>query len=501
MSSTPDEMFRDFVTKHNYDVKPHQLKGFKWCYERETEHRHGGGLLCDEMGLGKTILMLACMKLNPKKNTLIVVPRSLIGQWREKIIELLGKKPLVFHGAFAKGFIYNNELEEQLDIMSKRIFISTYGMLKSVLSKHKWERIIYDEAHNMKTKQTQVFKNAMKVEANIKWMVTGTPIQNSWRDVLSICKLLKFPEGEEILEKQNNREDQREYIKSIMLVRTKKQVKIKMPELKVHTIKVKSTTQEEHSLMTDIHSKLMCSKISTNKPARFPILDRIGDIPLVFMLRARQVCSNPKMLETCIKKVFDEAEDKKSDMPDFSIMTNSKLAKIISTMETYDKSTKKIVFYTFHKEMTAMKQLLEQKNYVVGVLNGRTDNKKKQDIITSNNYDVLLIQIKSGSDGLNLQQYSQVYFVSPHWNPAVEKQAIARVYRLGQKAKQVNVFYFISTFDKKNRYTIDEYCLIVKRKKTETLQYLYSNTKKQSSSSSSPSKENNSSTISPQLPS
>ena len=45
-------------------------------------------------------------------------------------------------------------------------------------------------------------------------------------------------------------------------------------------------------------------------------------------------------------------------------------------------------------------------------------------------YDVLLVQIKAGSDGLNLQQYGEVYFVSPHWNPAVEKQAIARIYRI-----------------------------------------------------------------------
>src|SRR6056300_472987 len=110
------------------------------------------------MGLGKTLLMIASMKLNPKKNTLIVVPKSLIGQWRKKIIELLGKKPQVFHGASAKAFTYNNDKEEQQEIMSKRIFITTYGMLKSVLSTIKWERIIYDEAHNMRTKNTRVFK-------------------------------------------------------------------------------------------------------------------------------------------------------------------------------------------------------------------------------------------------------------------------------------------------------------------------------------------------------
>ena len=78
--------FREFVVANNYDVKEHQLKGFEWCYERE---KHGGGMLCDEMGLGKTLLMIACMKLNPTKNTLIVVPKSLIHQWRDSVLKLL----------------------------------------------------------------------------------------------------------------------------------------------------------------------------------------------------------------------------------------------------------------------------------------------------------------------------------------------------------------------------------------------------------------------------
>ena len=56
--------------------------------------------------------------------------------------------------------------------------------------------------------------------------------------------------------------------------------------------------------------------------------------------------------------------------------------------------------------------------------------------------DVLIMQIKSGSDGLNLQQYSEVYFTSPHWNPSVEDQALARVHRIGQK-KDVTVYKFI----------------------------------------------------------
>jgi SNF2 family DNA or RNA helicase len=64
-------------------------------------------------------------------------------------------------------------------------------------------------------------------------------------------------------------------------------------------------------------------------------------------------------------------------------------------------------------------------------------------------HDVLILQIQTGCEGLNLQEnYSEVYFVAPHWNPAIEDQAVARCHRLGQK-KQVHVFRFkMESFEK-----------------------------------------------------
>jgi SNF2 family DNA or RNA helicase len=56
--------------------------------------------------------------------------------------------------------------------------------------------------------------------------------------------------------------------------------------------------------------------------------------------------------------------------------------------------------------------------------------------------EVLILQIQTGCEGLNLQEnYNEIYFVSAHWNPAVEEQAIARCHRIGQK-KEVFVFRF-----------------------------------------------------------
>ena len=77
----------------------------------------------------------------------------------------------------------------------------------------------------------------------------------------------------------------------------------------------------------------------------------------------------------------------------------------------------------------------------IATFDGRTSHGKRSEILTSKN-DVLILQIQTGCEGLNLQEFfSEVYFVSPHWNPAVEDQAIARCHRIGQQV-DVEVFKF-----------------------------------------------------------
>ena len=96
---------------------------------------------------------------------------------------------------------------------------------------------------------------------------------------------------------------------------------------------------------------------------------------------------------------------------------------------------------------------------------GRTSHNERNEILTSK-IDVLILQIQTGCEGLNLQQFKEVYFVSPHWNPAVEDQAVARCHRIGQD-EPVDVFKFeMEGFDK-NSITIERHCTNVQTCKRE----------------------------------
>jgi len=102
----------------------------------------------------------------------------------------------------------------------------------------------------------------------------------------------------------------------------------------------------------------------------------------------------------------------------------------------------KIVFCHFREEIDEIALRLRDGGIgKIAIFDGRISNGKRADILNDKN-DVLILQIQTGCEGLNLQEnYSEIYFVSPHWNPAIEEQAIARCHRIGQM-KEVTVTRF-----------------------------------------------------------
>ena len=124
------------------------------------------------------------------------------------------------------------------------------------------------------------------------------------------------------------------------------------------------------------------------------------------------------------------------------VNTSAKLKSVISKIEeNKDNGKAKLVFCHFRQEIDDLERALE-KDFTVEKIDGRTSKKERNSILTIRDPDVLLIQIKTGCEGLNLQQYSEIYFTSPHWNPAVEDQAVCRAHRMGQK-DDVRVYKFI----------------------------------------------------------
>ena len=116
--------------------------------------------------------------------------------------------------------------------------------------------------------------------------------------------------------------------------------------------------------------------------------------------------------------------------------TSTKLDMLADEIKGIDKEEKIIVFsqYTRMLELAAFR--LKQDDIECATLTGAQNMIQRGNIIASFNFDtnlrVLLISLKAGGEGLNLQIANNVILLDPWWNPAAELQAIQRVHRIGQ---------------------------------------------------------------------
>ena len=434
------EKYNWFIGKANIERKQHQLDGIIWCVNNELAAPLPaenplvqplpvkGGFICDEMGLGKTIMMIGVCLTNFLPHTLIVVPPMLLAQWNAEIFRTTGHRALIFHGNANKTNITSEQLSAAPIVLttyntlvttkkykllrlppkefnhspSTMLRMSTARRTSCLLHSIAWSRVICDEAHHLRNKNSRS-TGCKLLKSDIRWLVTGTPIQNSRKDYYNLCSALGLPASM--------------HSKAPILRRTKAQIGIKLPSVSQDNDTIAWSNKNEMQLSSDIHSELDTASFK-----------------LHLFLQARKSCILPSMLSSQITNNFVYSD---------ALNYSSKLDHVISViLARKDNGNGKLIFCHFRPEINAIIQRLKAGGMTnVASFDGRDTKGSRQDKLTTK-YDALVLQIQAGCEGLNLQaNYSEVYFVSPHWNPAVEDQAVARCHRIGQ-TKPVYVFRF-----------------------------------------------------------
>ena len=381
------------------------------------------------------------------------MPPILIQQWANEIYKCSGNRALIYHGTNKKNTSF-----AQLSDKKVCIVLTTYNTLMPLgkdkkgedkgcdLLRIQWDRAIFDEAHHLRNSRTRRFYWAKQIMAPIRWLISGTPIQNRRSDFYSLCNLLGFAKLELGLGLGLNKESAVRYIMdNYVLRRTKAQVGIQLPPVNKNNVIVPWKNVGEKLMSEEIHSlisKQSGVEFNKGKDVASAIMRNISNpraALLIAMLRAKQSCILPSLMKKSPGISSCIMSDKTGGYLD-AVLSSSKMDAVVNTiLERKDNGKGKIVFCNFIDEIdTIAKRLRDGGIEKVVLYDGRTTGKKR----IFDKADVIVLQIQTGCEGLNLQEFfSEVYFVSPHWNPAIEDQAIARCHRIGQKV-DVDVFKF-----------------------------------------------------------
>jgi SNF2 family DNA or RNA helicase len=342
-----------------------------------------------------------------------------------------------------------------------------------------WNRIICDESHRMNNSKSLVFLSLINLISNKRWCLTGTPIRNYEKDIYHqflfmgynnfISKNSKFSYNQYRTDKLNKH----------VLKRTYKDVEIVMPEYEEKSIEI-DLTENEKKFYENVHNKLKIEyKRFSNGYVSF------GNVLHLF-LRLRQMCVSSYAMIRQLKKNIDketieeieEISDENFKLKDMKNISTNDLANKIVTDELYEwimdkngssgymsskinavveilteiekrKNKEKVLIFTcFTTHMDIIKNRIENELKTnVLPLNGTLKENERQEIISlfkeSNEHNIMIINYKIGSEGLNLMEANNVILCENWWCPSVMEQARHRAYRIGQKKKVY--FYNIVT--------------------------------------------------------
>lgn len=398
-----NKLTKDIKVPYNLkaDLREYQVAGFEF-FNTLSNYKFGG-ILADEMGLGKTIQTLSFLLSQKGKKSIVITPTSLIFNWKSEFEK--------FTPDIKLGIAYGSKIQRQKILENYKnydVLLTSYGTYKNDMEKYEkinFNYCIIDEAQNIKNPNSIITKAIKNINANVRFALTGTPLENNLMELWSIFDfvmpsyLYNKKKFETIfVNNEKNYYQLKNLIKPFMLRRTKKEVVDELPDKIEHRFYIE--LEKEHKRVYKSFVNLIKRRISENNEDNMTVFS--------YLTKLRQLSIAPEIIVKNYKG------------------KNSKLEILVDIIRR-ESDRKILIFSQFTRVLQIIGKRLKEENISYSYLDGKIDAKDRIKLVeefnNSEEKKVFLISLKAGGTGLNLTSASMVIHFDPWFNPAIEEQA------------------------------------------------------------------------------
>ena len=376
-------------------------------------------LLSDDMGLGKTVQAIAALRVLKMKgdlrSALVVAPAGVLDQWRREIERWAPDLSAIIVRGSADNRIWQWRARKDVHLVSYDVLRMDAGVLRDLGPVRRiWDAVVLDEAQRIKNRNptSAAAKGLPRVRS---WALTGTPIENDIDELASIMEFVDHDLSEDEVRLRPEGSLLKRH-RELQLRRRKADVLDDLPPKLESKLRIPLEPQQRKSYDQAEHEGVVYLRSLGREVTIHHVLELIT--------RLKQICNvDPR---TGASSKLDDIHDR--------------LSKLSA------QGHKALVFSQYTDDTSGVAAAAHHlREFHPLCLTGAMPPSERMDLIErfkeSGRHRALIISLRAGGVGLNLQEASYVFHLDRWWNPAVERQAEDRSHRMGQTVK-VNVIKY-----------------------------------------------------------